>query len=179
MRSQEFVASSVRHSKDLLKRYLVKFDDSNHTRTAPGCPNHLAWCLGHLALTASRFAEWLPRGNQNGGALPVSDFIVDAKSGDENRFGTESICFGSDPNSPGVVFPTFARCVQIFEAATERLAAGVEQLSDAELVAPVPMFGGKMTPPYLLAARAIYHVGIHNGQIAYLRREIGLGSALG
>lgn len=178
MRSQEIVAASVRHSRDLLKRYLVKFDDSNHTRSAPGCPNHLAWCLGHLALTASRFSEWLPRGNQSGGGIPTEDFLVDAKSGDESRFGTESVRFGSDPNLPGVVFPKCARCVQIFESATERLASGIERLSDVELVTPVPMFGGKTTPPYLLAARAVYHVGIHNGQIAYLRRQLGLGSAL-
>jgi hypothetical protein len=41
------------------------------------------------------------------------------------------------------------------------------------------MFRGVTAPPYLLVARSIYHIGIHNGQIADLRRVLGMGSALG
>jgi hypothetical protein len=184
MRSVDLLAESVLHSRDLFKRYLVKFDDSNHTKTAPGLPNHVAWCLGHLALTNNRFCEWLPGGKADASGtplngLPATDFIDGATSGDAERFGSESVAFGSNPNATAIVFPCFARCVEIFDASIARFAATVRRLSDSELLTPVPMFRGVTAPPYLLVARSIYHIGIHNGQIADLRRVLGMGSALG
>lgn len=186
MRQQDLLAEAFVHSRDLLNRYLVKFDDSNHTATAPGLPNHVAWCLGHLALTNHRFSEWLPGDSgspESAGArapaLPATDFIEGAASGDSSRFGTESVCYGSNPLAPRVMFPTFDRCREIFVASVDRFAGCIRGLTDAQLVTPVPTFRNMMTPPYLLVARALYHVGVHNGQIADLRRALGMGSALG
>ncbi len=184
MRTQDLLAESVRHSRDLFKRYLVKFDDTNHTKAAPGLPNHVAWCLGHLALTNNRFCEWLPGGKADASGVPLSglpagDFIDGAASGDQERFGSESVAFGSNPAAAGVVFPRYARCYEIFDASVARFAGAVQRLSDEELLTPVPMFRGVTAPPYLLVTRAIYHIGIHNGQIADLRRVLGMGSALG
>lgn len=183
MRTQDLLADSIRHTRDLFKRYLAKFDDSNHTRTAPGLPNHTAWCLGHLALTNNRFCEWIPGGKADAAGasligLPASDFIDGAASGDADRFGSESVAFGSNPAAPGVAFPRFARCVDVFDASVQRFAAAVQRLDDSALLTPVPMFRGVTAPPYLLVTRAIYHIGMHNGQIADLRRALGLGSAL-
>ncbi|HEX8875971.1 MAG TPA: DinB family protein [Phycisphaerales bacterium] len=184
MRSSDLFADAALHARDLLKRYLVKFDDTNHTRSAPGLPNHLAWCLGHLALTNNRFCEWLPGEKTDAQGrplvgLPASDFIDGAASGDSERFGSESVSFGSHPAIPGVVFPKHARCIEIFDASIERFAAAIRKLSDEDLITPVPMFRGVTAPPHLLVARAVYHVGIHNGQIADLRRALGLGTVLG
>ncbi|MBS0190598.1 MAG: DinB family protein [Phycisphaerales bacterium] len=175
MKSQEMVAQSVRHSRDLLSRYLVGFDDSNYTATAAGLPNHVGWCLGHLALTNNRFCGWLPRGRAE---LPAGDFVEGGASGDSERFGTESVSFGSDPRG-GAVFPRYERCVRVFTDSVERLAGAIEGLSEEELVRPVAMFRGVESPPYLMAARAVYHVGIHNGQIADLRRALGMKGVLG
>jgi hypothetical protein len=61
----------VVQSRDLLKRYLRGFDDSNSTLQAPGLPNHLAWTLGHLAINLHRTAERFDKQ-----PLPASDFIT-------------------------------------------------------------------------------------------------------
>jgi hypothetical protein len=70
MTRQQLLAEAVRESRNLLARYLKGFDDTNHTKQAPGLPNHVAWTLGHLSLTMYRTAEKL-----NGTPPPESDFI--------------------------------------------------------------------------------------------------------
>ena len=51
------IADAIGSTSVLLDRYLNGFDDTNHTRQAPNLPNHVAWVLGHLALTMHRAAE--------------------------------------------------------------------------------------------------------------------------
>src|SRR5262245_44763569 len=115
MTRQQVLADCIRETRPLLARYLKGFDDTNHTKQAPGLPNHLAWTLGHLALTMQRTAEKLDRK-----PLPESDFIKgDGKSGTSERFDTESISFSSKPVDDPKLYPKYARCVAIFNAAID------------------------------------------------------------
>lgn len=169
MTRQETLAESVLQSRGLLMRYLAGFDDSNHTRSAPGLPNHVAWILGHCALTMLRAAEKLDDDTHIDDA-----FIRGSDTGDERRFGTESVAVGSDPNAGGARFPELARCIEIFSAAAERLATTLRRIPDPELDEAVPFFGGALMPRWSVAPRIVFHNGTHCGQIADLRRMLSL-----
>jgi hypothetical protein len=180
MQRREAIAEAILASKALLTRYLPGFDDTNHTRQAPGLPNHVAWCLGHLALTTHRIAEKL-----DGGPIPASDFIIGdltkppadpaRPSGDASRYHTETVAFASVPTDNPARYPRFARCIDIYNAACDRLAAAVGTVPEARLDEVIP-WGTSQIPLYLAAARMLFHNGMHTGQIADLRRALGFKS---
>ncbi len=169
---QEALAESILASASLLSRYLEGFHEGNRTAQAPGLPNHAAWCMGHLAMTMHRASERL--GAE--AVLPDSDFIVGSVRGDRERFGTESVGFGSIPVDDPSGYPSWARCLAIFDAAVRRLASTVRGASDEALLKPTPFFGGVTLPAWQGIPRIIFHNGTHTGQIADLRRVLGLGS---
>jgi hypothetical protein len=174
---QSLLADAIAASPALLARYLVGFDDSNHTRQAPGLPNHVAWCLGHLALTMHRPAVRLsdPAATPQTSPLPESDFIPGASAGDARRFGTETVAFGSRPVADPALYPPFTRCVEIFNSACATLAAAVREAPDAALDKPTKWGAGEI-PVSGLVARMVFHNGTHTGQIADLRRALGFKS---
>jgi hypothetical protein len=168
MTRQEAIAEGILSCKPWLARYLVGFDESNHTRQAPGLPNHVAWCLGHLALTMHRVAEKL-----DGKPPSESDFIAGAARGDKSRYATESVCFGSRPADDPAAYPAFARCREIYDRACDRLGAAVRAADDRTLDSNV-RWGIGDTPLWALAQRMLFHNGDHTGQIADLRRALGM-----
>jgi hypothetical protein len=139
-------------------------------------PNHVAWNLGHIALTMHRVADKI-----DGQGLPASDFAVGpGAAGDSQRFSSESVAFGSMPTGDSMAYPSYARCIAIFEGACDRLAAAASGATDAQLAAETPWGGpGMTTPVHLLVARMAFHNGMHCGQIADLRRALGMGSIFG
>lgn len=170
MRIQDAVAEFIDATKVGTARYFAGFDDTNHTRQAPHLPNHLAWCLGHCALTMHRTIEKF-----GAGAVPETDFIAGATRGDRARFGIESVAFGSTPTSDAAAYPSFARCIEVFNAASDRLARTVRDASDGKL-RETTAWGPSQIPLYLLAMRMCAHNGTHTGQIADLRRALGFES---
>lgn len=170
MTRQELLAEIVLASPTLVGRYLKGFDSSNHTRQAPGLPNHVAWSLGHCALTMHRVAEKL-----DGKPLPEADFIDKSPLGDTGRFGAESVAFGSTPTNDTAQYPGLDRSVQIFHSACDRLAAAARRATDPQLDQKVPWGAGETTL-VMLIARMAFHNGMHTGQIADLRRGLGMGS---
>lgn len=176
MTRQELLAEMILQSRTLAERYFAGFTDANRTRQAPNLPNHFAWCLGHLALTMHRVAEKL-----DGAGLPETDFRTGGTpsgGGDAHRFATESVSFGSRPTDDPRGYPTVKRCKAIFASATERCAAAFRCASDAALDRPAK-WGPVEVPTWALAPRMVFHNGDHTGQIADLRRALGLGTVLG
>jgi hypothetical protein len=169
MSPQTLLSDTVLGCKTYVGRYTAGFTDENHTRQAPGLPNHVAWCLGHLAHTMHRVAEKF-----DGKPFPPGDFTAGLR-GDRSRFGTESVAFASKPTDDPAAYPTFARCTAIFDAACERLAAAVRSASDAQLQ-QTTKWGQGETAMGLLVARMAFHNGTHTGQIADLRRALGFKS---
>jgi hypothetical protein len=171
---QALLAEMVQQSRDLLHRYLRGFDDSNHTRQAPTLPNHLAWTLGHLALTLHRTAERF-----DGQPLPPTDFLTgDGHGGDGNPFDSESVSFGSKPVDDPKIYPSWHRCVAIFDAAVDRLVGAISAADDAKLDTKTKWGNGEALL-YTLPGRMVFHNGTHSGQIADLRRALGMGSIFG
>jgi hypothetical protein len=171
MTRQQILSDCLRESRALLARYLRGFDDSNHATQVPHLPNHVAWTLGHVALTMHRMAERLDHRT-----LPESDFVKgDGRAGTADRFDTESVCFGSKPVAEPKLYPKFSRCVAIFEAAIERLAVAAHGADDATLDAPTK-WAQTEVPTWTLLPRMVFHNGTHTGQLADLRRALGMGS---
>ncbi len=175
MHRRDAIAESILATRGLLGRYLAGFDDASRTRQAPGLPNHVAWNLGHLALTMHRAAEKFD------GAPPPGEDFFDSKAAapgavrPPERFDTESVCFGSTPTDDPARYPPLARCVEVFHRGCERMAAAVRAADDAALDGAVPWGGGTM-PRWLLAQRMVFHNGDHTGQIACLRRALSMKS---
>lgn len=167
MRSQDMLAELILNNKVLLGRYLKGFSDADHTKQAMHLPNHVAWNLGHLALTMHRVAEKL-----DAKPLPSADFLSQGTpKGDTQRFSPEAVGYGSAPTDDPTVYPPLARCVQVLENACERLAGAARAASDQQLAAETPWGPqGMTTPTYLLVARMAFHNGFHCGQISDLRR---------
>ncbi len=134
MRTQDALADSVLACKQLIGRYLVGFTDESHTRQAPGLPNHVAWCLGHCALTMHRVSEKL-----DGRPMPTSDFHAGLAppsppgSNAPDRFGTELVAFGSRPTDAAPEYPALARCIEIYDHACDRLAAAARSATAEKL----------------------------------------------
>jgi hypothetical protein len=51
----------------------------------------------------------------------------DGTAGNRERYDTESISFNSRPVDDPSRYPTFARCVQIFDATGDRLASALRR----------------------------------------------------
>lgn len=168
------LAEQVLACRPLLARYLAGFTDVTAVRQTPDLPNHVAWNLGHCALTMHRVAAMVDGLT----ALPAGDFVTgDGTAGSRDRgvFDTEAVCFGSRPEDRYDRFPTLARATEVYNAACERLAAALRPLPDAELDRVVRFGSGEM-PLWLLVTRMVFHNGFHTGQISDLRRALGFRS---
>ncbi len=118
---RDALAENVLQSRDLLKRYLGGFDDTNLTAQPGGpggLPNHVAWTLGHLAITMSRAIEKI-----DGTPPDAGDFFTgEPRQGDGRRFNTEMVSFGSAPTPEAHQYPPLSRCVEIFDNCCKRLS---------------------------------------------------------
>lgn len=173
------LADLVRTSTAFVGRFVSGFDDATALHQAPGLPNHVCWCLGHLALTMHRVVEKI-----NGQPPPASDFVLppeaDGRRGSRTRavFDAESVSFGSRPGADAAQYPTLERSLAVFQSAVDRLASVVQALPDADLDREVAwgVLGLKM-PVSALVARMLLHNGFHTGQIADTRRALRFDSA--
>lgn len=176
MRSQDTIAEAILATKPLAARYFAGFTDANHTTQTPGLPNHLAWSLGHLAHTMHRTAEKI-----DGLPLPDSDMFFGATDparmpgATPTRFCTEDVSFNSKPTADPSRYPSLARCIEIYYAGCDRVAAAVRAASDSKLD-EVVKWGAGETTLRSLGSRMVFHNGMHIGQIADLRRALGFKS---
>ncbi len=175
----EQIAVAVEGLPAMIDRFLPGFDESNRAAQAPGMPNHVIWSLGHLALYHRRSAERI-RGVEPG-PLPERDFVSgDGGSGDDSRFDTESVCFGSAPSPDAGLFPSLARGLEIHAGAAASLADAVRSLDDESCVRQITWGAAAVpTTALVLATRMIHHTGTHVGQILDLRRALGLPRLIG
>jgi hypothetical protein len=172
----EMLAWMIETSKPLTTRYFAGFNDANRATQLPHLPNHFAWTLGHCSLTMHRLAEKL-----DGTPLPPGDFEVGVARGagsPPDRFGTEGVAFGSSPISESDAYPTVARCIEVFESASDRLAAAVRAATDQRLEAP-EQWGKAELPMSDLIVRVNLHNSMHSGQLVDLRRGLGLARIIG
>jgi hypothetical protein len=195
MTRRDTIAEAMLASRVLFHRYLVGFDDTNHTKQASNLPNHVAWCLGHCALTLHRGVERinrepLPEGDFHS---PPADLVnktppppspparagktgaAGTTSAAPTRYNTESVAFQSTPTDNPVLYPRFGRCVEIFDSACHRYAEVVRALPEERLDAMIQM-GQIQIPIWASALRMGFHNAHHCGQVSDLRRALGMKS---
>jgi hypothetical protein len=173
LKVQDVLADTAVSLPELFGRFLVGFDDDNRTATTEHLPNHMIWSLGHVSLYLSRIAEHL-----DGQPLPEEDFVAgDGNCGSPECYDTESIAFDSQPDVDAERFPTVERAKEIFAAACERLATALRGASDEKLESTIEWAGQPITL-WALTLRVMNHCGFHAGQIADLRRALGLGRVM-
>ena len=169
MTRQEMLAEYVLSTKSFLVRFVAGFDDSTRTMQAENLPNHVAWSLGHCALTMNRAAERF-----DNKPLPETVFLMgDGTNGDPSRFDTESVCFDSTSTPDPSRYPTLQRATEIYEAACDRFAEAVRNTTDTKLDEMIDFYGSEI-PLYTLIMRLCFHNGAHAGQIIDLRRALGM-----
>jgi hypothetical protein len=154
-RAGEEIAGAIAATSALLARYLNGFDDTNHTRQAPNLPNHVAWVLGHLALTMHRAAERIA-----GREIPLA-------------WDPEPFAMGSAPVADAAAYPRFDEMRRRFDEALARVVDAVRAAGDEKLHETVT-WGGGSTTRRDLAVRMAFHNGVHTGQIIDLRRALGM-----
>ena len=171
----ELLAHNVLNAQTLFERFLAGFDESNRTTQAPSLPNHLAWTLGHLAITAQRGAHRV-LGHDDPQPLPA-DAFVEGDRGNATQYATESVSFGSQPTDDPDAYPSIERGLGVMHDAHEALADALRNANDDALDRETPWGAGTLTVSDL-ALRMGFHVGTHTGQIVDLRRALGFGSVL-
>jgi len=128
------------------------------------CPtdNHALWTLGHLAVTD----DWV-RGLIQGGdsTLPESYGKL---------FG-----YQTKVESSAQVYPAFAEVKQNFQAARDALLRAIAGASDEAFAQSLTeKTGGFATDLIDIIQKSAWHEGWHTGQIAHLRKAIGLKFAI-
>jgi len=170
MTPNQVLSEAVLSTKMLLGRYLAGFTDETCITQAPNLPNHVAWNLGHLALTMHRVAQMV-----DGSPIPASDISSSPTGQRPTAFHSESISFGSKPANDAAVYPSLPRCTEIYNAACDRLAAAIAKAPESKLAETVKWGNGE-SQIWTLALRMVFHNGFHTGQIADLRRALGFKS---
>lgn len=165
------LAEGIEASRMATELFFTGFDDSNRTSQAPGLPNHFAWTVGHLAFVMHRAAERF-----DSGPLPDGDFVP-ATRGDATRFGIEGVAKDSLPIADASAYPGDARSREIFAKAAARLIAAVRGASDEKL-ASTTKWGPREMTLAALASRMGFHNGFHAGQLASLRKALGMKGIL-
>jgi uncharacterized damage-inducible protein DinB len=125
----------------------------------PGA-NHVLWTLGHLAWSDDFF---LNRVGGRSSGLPV---------GWEKSFG-----MGSQAVPEAAAYPAVTLVRNALNARREALLNWLRSLSDAQLGSPLPADLARFGPNVAaLAATIAWHEGFHAGQIAAVRKSLGLAA---
>lgn len=166
------LAHTVRSSAPMLKRFLAGFTDDTRTTQASGLPNHVAWVLGHCALTMGRLAE------RAGGPSIPSDFFLapsggDGRRGTRSRFDADAVAVGSSPTDEPNLWPTLEICIECFDEAIETLADTIAGATDEDLADSIA-WGETEYPLRDLVIRVSLHNALHAGQLSDLRRALGM-----
>lgn len=178
MQDGTLLAAMLRSTEPLMMRYLEGFTDATRCSQAHGMKNHLAWIIGHCALTMHRVAERV-EGFDTPQRLLTSDWVHgDGTAGDPSRFDTESVRYGSEPSTDPKRYPRMDRCVEILQVAFGHLAVTLEAAKPEALDRKTRWGGGEVRVRDLVP-RMIFHNGTHTGQIIDLRRALGMPKTVG
>ncbi len=146
-------------SMDILKDYP---EDKFTWQTSPA-DNHPTWVLGHLAMTDVWFAS-------NVGAAGTT-----APAGWDKLFGG-----GTKPVNDPKKYPSAAEVKKVFDTNRAAVLNWFEGASEKDLALPLTeKTGGFMTDPVDGILKMAWHEGWHMGQVATLRKALGLPPVMG
>lgn len=155
---RERAVAFLRFTHKMLTDFTMGFEDAQLTAQFPGCANHVLWTLGHIAHTN----DWI---------ATLLDGRPPGVPGDYERL----FSYKSTPTGDAAAYPGIAEVRGQCEQAFDRLVAAAEALSDAQAATPaIGETGGFVSDKLDGIYKAAWHEGWHLGQIADLRRALGL-----
>ncbi len=153
----------LKYTHETVNSFVKGFDRAQATAQAPGNPNHVIWTLGHLATSYHWFANCLDGASSK------------PPEGYEKLFGTSS-----KPTDNPADYPALEEVAQAFADAGERVAQAAQTLTSETLYAPAAIdTQGWITDRHDAMLKAAWHNGWHIGQLANLRRALGLPAVYG
>lgn len=160
---------SAQHAANLLKwvrfvsdSVIKDFPESAMTRMESPTSNHALWVLGHLASTDAWIASVA---NIPGISVPETYAKL---------FGS-----GSKPVASAASYPKPAEVRKLFDANRAALLKWLESASPAALATPLKeKTGGFCDDPIDGLYKLAWHEGWHFGQVATIRKAMGLPSVM-
>jgi len=141
---------------------LDTFRESDWFAMPAGCPTHVAWQVGHLAMAEARLVV-----ERIGGRRVVEEGVLPA--GYLKLFGRESV-----PDPKPVRHPSPAEIRGVFDRVHETALRTLRDTADADLETLVPGSPHRFCRTKLDFARWVSaHEMLHTGQIGLIRRMLG------
>jgi uncharacterized damage-inducible protein DinB len=161
MNGKDTILATYAMSDRVMERYLTDLSDADLLIRPVAGMNHIAWQLGHLALSEKALLERV----RPGAGAPVPEGFDVAHGRDESSTKLD------DPSK----FETKERYVELLKQQRAATLAALESMTDADLDAPGPEQMRAMAPTVgsvmlLIGTHGLMHVG----QWVAVRREKGL-----
>lgn len=146
-----------------ITRELIRGFPAEHLAYRAGpTDNPVIWSVGHLATVNDWFAS-----------------LIDGKPAEFPQEWQSSCGYKSVPSGDLRAYPEFAKLVAVMERAQARLVGAVKAQSAEDLAKPTQAESHGIAPTRAdAAARAAWHEGWHGGQIAGVRKALGLASVM-
>ncbi len=154
--------ANLRFVREITNKLIKDFPETKATFQASPTDNHLAWTLGHMAMTNAWFVG-LATGKK-----------ADLPEGYEALFG-----YKSTPKADAGLYPPLAELKRHDAAQFEALIESIEKHGDDDLAKVCAGDSGGFAKDFHeIADRAAWHEGWHAGQVSSLRRALGLPSVM-
>ena len=159
-RLQRQLAASRKLSEGLLSSF-----ESPEQWTHQICPNanHALWFVGHMATIDNFFISLIDK-------VRVRD-----EPGYRDKFG-----MGSHPSSSPGDYPAPMQVLDYMRDRRQELLSVLETLSDEDLAKSTPPGSPDFLPDYAsVFETAIWHEGLHSGQVSMVRKSLGMPPLMG
>ncbi len=165
MNGKDTILAAYDSADRIMERYLADLSDADLLiRPVPGM-NHIAWQLGHLAISEKSILERV----KPGAGAPIPE-------GFDKSHGCDETCTKLDDPSK---FETKARYLELLKEQRAATKAVLDKMTDAELDAPAPETMRAMCPTVGAVMLLIgTHPLMHVGQWVAVRRSKGLPVAI-
>ncbi len=148
-------------AREYTQRLLADVEQPEWYTRPPGCPSHIAWQVGHLAMAQYFLTLMRVRGRQ-----PDDESLISKEFLRLFQKGSEAV---ADPT----LYPTVSELLSVWERVHQRSLEEMGSYSETLLAEPVPepYFGYPNKLGSLLFCAA--HEMLHAGQIGLIRRQLG------
>lgn len=153
----------ARWSHGLTMSLTSDWPEDKWTFQPAGQVNHALWCLGHLAATY----EW-------------GSGLIDGRPSALPETFAKCFNSGTKPHGNAGEYPKVADVRAACDKAFERFTAAAENLTEPKLTQSLKDSTGGFATDYIdLVHKLAWHDGWHGGQIAAIRKTLGLKSIMG
>lgn len=157
----ELVRQQIEFARQYTWSLIQDIDDDDWTREVPGCPTHVAWQVGHLAMAQYGLCLFRMRGRQE-----VDLKLMPSSFRKQFSKGTTPSALGKDGPSPGEIRGVLNR---VHQQVLEELPAFDPAELDVPIGEPYAIYPTKLGALMFCPL----HEMMHAGQIGLLRRLLG------